>query len=135
MKMINKKYNELTNGEKAYLKEDRAKIIACFDAIVAWDNNPLYDDSISITSRCKTDFPLTDEQLEKLSYTIPVGSSWVDVEGYIKTALKPVKQESWHDGVLEESWYEWELDYLPLKEMFELFKQHHKKTQKELFGK
>ena len=125
--MIDKKFHELANGEREYLREERAKIVASFDSIVNFNE-------IHLTSKDK-EFPLSDDTLKEIGYAIPTDSYWVDAEIYIKKALKPVKQEAWHDGVLEEEWYEWELDYLPLEKMFELFKEYHKKTQKELFGK
>ena len=126
--MINKNFNELKNEEKVYLKEVRSNIVNSFDAIVTYNN-------IDLTSGREDEFPLSEKDLKKIAYSIPHSSHWVDTEKYIKKALKPVKQEAWHDGVLEEEWYEWELDYLPLEKMFELFKEYHKKTQKELFGK
>ena len=120
--MINKDFNELTKLEKELLQEVRIKIITGFDSIVDYSG-------IDLTSSNKEDFPLSDKQLEQISYSVSAGIYWESVKEYIKTALVPTKQEAWHDGELEEVWYEWELHYIPLKEMFNLFKAYHEKVQ------
>ena len=126
--MINKDFNELTKLEKELLQEVRIKIMAGFNSIIDYNG-------IDLTSSDEDDFPLSDKQLEQISYSVSAGIYWESVKEYIKTALVPTKQEAWHDGELEEVWYKWELHYLPLEKMFKMFKEHHKKTQKELFGK
>ena len=113
--MINKDFNELTKLEKELLQEVRIKIMAGFNSIIDYNG-------IDLTSSDEDDFPLSDKLLEHISYSIEVGIYWEGVKEYIKEALIPNKQEAWYDGTLEEVWYEWELDYLTIKDMHAIFK-------------
>lgn len=120
---IEKKFKNLTKGEKRILSDIRSNIVTSFNAIVNWEKNSIYESDINLTSDKEDEFPLSDEGLKRISNSIPNNIRWVDVEKYIRTALKPLEQEVWNNGHLQEVYYRWELHYLPIEKMFGKFKE------------